>query len=180
MLRSPPITEQHTSSVINKYIFLVSVKYFEWPVRHEPNLGYLQTICGVSVKQRLSSKPQSNHLIIQLWCHGNIIIYEKRGKNKCEYNKLKMEIMYVDFQLHLPKNCKIQLPIDPVVLSLFSDWLNICIWKIIRTFNKYLSCTVHSIQNNFPMGAGELEKVLLTLVSRKETVKRGDHLDETL
>lgn len=107
------------------YIFLVSVKYFEWPVRNESNLGYLQTICGVSVKKRLLSKPQWNHLIIQLWCHGNIIIYEKKRKNKSEYKKLKMVIMYVHFQLHLPKDCKIQLPVDPVVLSLFflNDWI---------------------------------------------------------
>lgn len=44
---------------------------------------------------------------------------KKRGKNKSEYKKLKMVIMYVHFQLHLPKDCKIQLPVDPVVLSLF-------------------------------------------------------------
>ena len=40
---------------------------------------------------------------------------------------------------------------------------------------------MHLIKNNFPTGGGGcLEKVLFTLASQKETIKRGDFLDETL
>ena len=80
---------------------------------------------------------------------------KKGGKNNCEYKKLKMVIMYVDFQVHLPKDCKIQLPVDPVVLSLFSEWLNIYVFgRSYVHLNKCLLGTVHLIQNNFPMGGG--------------------------
>ena len=52
------------------------------------------------------------------------IMYVVRVKSrnyeiKSRYYEIKSR--NYDFQLHLPKNCKIQLPIDPVVLSLFSD-----------------------------------------------------------